>query len=348
MSEARWSAAGGERGPPQIVTTKGKTLAARATRLRGMALIPAIILAIVVGAFTSNVFLTPLNFLNVAQQATELTVLVVAAVMILLVGKLDISLESTVGLAPMVAAFLIVPASINGSAGTELSPYFGISITLAMGMAIGLFNGILIVKLKLSSFIVTLAMLILLRGIAIGVTDGRTMYDLPEPFLYLGSAAWFGVPVSVWFAAALVVVAALVLSRTAFGRAIYAIGGNAKAALAAGIRVDRVVLTVFVIAGALAAVAGLMLAGRVAAVPSSMGQNMIFTVLASSVIGGIGLNGGKGTILGAFTGVVLLSIIQNILTLSSVPSYWIDAVFGAIILFALILARATSGEKQED
>jgi simple sugar transport system permease protein/ribose transport system permease protein len=268
--------------------------------------------------------------------------------MILLVGKLDISLESTVGLAPMVAAFLIVPASINGSAGTELSPYFGIVITLAIGMAIGLFNGILIVKLKLSSFIVTLAMLILPRGMAIGVTDGRTMYDLPEPFLYLGSAVWFGVPVSVWFAAALVVVAALVLSRTAFGRSIYAIGGNAKAARAAGIRVDRVVLTVFVIAGALAAVAGLMLAGRVAAVPSSMGQNMIFTVLASSVIGGIGLNGGKGTILGAFTGVVLLSIIQNILTLSSVPSYWIDAVFGAIILFALILARATSGEKQED
>ena len=130
------------------------------------------------------------------------------------------------------------------------------------------------------------------------------------------------------------------------GRAIYAIGGNAEAARAAGIRVERVTWGIYVVGGLLAALAGLMLTGRIASVVSSQGQNMIFYVFAAAVIGGISLNGGRGRLLGALTGVLLLGILQNVLTLAEIAAFWIDAAYGAIILVALILARVTGGARE--
>ena len=130
------------------------------------------------------------------------------------------------------------------------------------------------------------------------------------------------------------------------GRAIYAIGGNVEAARAAGIRVDRVTIGVFAVAGVLASLAGLMTAGHVDAVTANQGNNLIFTVFAAAVIGGISLDGGRGRILGAFTGVVLLGLVQNILVLSQVSTFWISAADGAIILAALILARFVEGGRK--
>lgn len=127
------------------------------------------------------------------------------------------------------------------------------------------------------------------------------------------------------------------------GRALYAIGGNAQAARAAGIQVEPILWVVYVVAGVLSAIAGLMLTGRIASVVASQGQNMIFYVFASAVIGGISLNGGRGRLLGALSGVLLLGISQNVLTLSQVPAFWIDSVYGAIILFSLVLARVAGG-----
>jgi simple sugar transport system permease protein len=124
-----------------------------------------------------------------------------------------------------------------------------------------------------------------------------------------------------------------------FGRAIYAIGGNPEAARVAGIPVDRITIAVYVLGGGLA---GIMLTGRIASVMASQGQNMIFYVFAAAVIGGISLNGGQGRILGALSGVILLGLLQNVLTLSQVAAFWIDAAYGAIILFALIVTRLTS------
>ena len=130
-----------------------------------------------------------------------------------------------------------------------------------------------------------------------------------------------------------------------FGRAIYAVGGNPEAARAAGIRVERVIWIVYIVGCGLAAFAGLLLTGRLASVLSGQGQNMIFTVFAACVIGGISLNGGRGTMFGALTGVLLLGVIANILTLSRIQSYWIDAAFGAVILISLVVAHLTSGER---
>ncbi len=308
-----------------------------------LALLQLIVVAMIIGAFVQPAFFTQVNLVNILQQSSELSVLVLAEAIILIVGKFDLSLESIVGVAPMFAAWLVTDTAINGS-GLMLNPYLAVLLIFAVGVAVGAFNGWLIVRLGLNAFIATLAMLILLRGISIGMTNGRTLYDLPAPLLYLGNAHWLGLPASVWVSGALYVVAGLILRYHRFGRALYAIGGNAEAARAAGIRVDQYVWTVFAIGGALAALSGLMLTGRMASVLSGQGQNMIFTVFAAAVIGRISLNGGKGSIFGALFGVILLGIISNILTLSNIETFWISATYGAIILLSLIVTRLTSGK----
>src|SRR5690242_7359804 len=163
----------------------------------------------------------------------------------------------------------------------------------------------------------------------------------------LGSGKWAGIPVSIWITGIHYLVFGLVLRYHRLGRALYAIGGNADAARAAGIRVERVLWGTFIVSGTLAALAGLMLTGRIASVVTSQGQNMIFYVFAAAVIGGISLNGGKGRLLGALTGVLLLGILQNVLTLAEIPAFWIDAVYGGIILVALVLGRVTGGATED-
>ncbi len=138
----------------------------------------------------------------------------------------------------------------------------------------------------------------------------------------------------------------MVLRHHRLGRALYAIGGNPHAARAAGIHVDRMTWGVFVIAGVLAAVGGLAVTGYVGAINANQGSSMIFTVFAAAVIGGISLDGGKGSMSGALCGVLLLGVVQNLLTLAQVPSFWIQAIYGAIILGALMLARL-AGEQQQ-
>src|SRR6202140_3116652 len=164
-------------------------------------------------------------------------------------------------------------------------------------------------------------------------------------FIYIGAEPWFGVPVAVWITVGTFAVAALFLRYPRGGRAMYAIGGNLGAARAAGIQVDRIRIGVFMVASVLAAIGGLMQAGRVTAVTAGQGSNLIFGVFAAAVIGGVSLDGGRGRMVGALTGGILLSLVTNILTLSSISSTWIDAVDGAIILIALGLAKLIGTER---
>jgi len=315
--------------------------------LRELSLLPAIALTILAGSLISNAFLTTANFFNILQQSSELSVLVIAESLVLIAGKFDLSLESVVGIAPMLGGWLIVKDTAMGGSGVGLNPGLAMALMFAVGALIGAMNGFMVVRLRLNAFIVTLAMLILLRGVTLGITNGKTLFELPASFLYLGSGKWLGVPVSIWVAGILYLLFGLFLRYHRLGRALYAIGGNPEAARVAGIQVERVTWGAFIVAGVLAALAGLMLTGRIASVVSSEGQNMIFYVFAAAVIGGISLNGGRGRLLGALTGVLLLGILQNVLTLALIPAFWIDAAYGAIILVALILSRLSGGTAQD-
>ncbi|MFF0163528.1 ABC transporter permease [Streptomyces sp. NPDC005263] len=315
-------------------------------RARELALVPPLLLLIVIGAVVNDSFLTERTLISILASSAALAMVVLAEALVLIIGKIDLSLESVVGIAPAIGALLVLPAAQYGW-GTEWPAALALVGILVVGGAIGAFNGFLVVKLKLNAFIVSLAMLIVLRGLLVGATKGKTLFSMPDAFFSLATTTFLRVPMSVWVAALCFGVAGLILKYHRIGRALYAIGGNADAARAAGIRVDRVVFGVFVVAGVLASAGGIMLTGYVGAISANQGNNMIFTVMAAAVIGGISLDGGKGTMFGALTGVLLLGVVQTLLQLAQVPSFWIQAIYGGIILLALMIARVTTGRAQD-
>lgn len=334
--------------PATDAGASGGTDAARGLlvrRLRDLALVPALIVLVILGALLNGEFLTYANIISILGASAALALVVLGEGLILISGKIDLSLESTVGIAPAVGALVVLPAASAGL-GWQLPTGVGLALILVVGAAIGWFNGMLVVKFKLNAFIVSLAMLIVLRGLLVGFTKGKTLFDMPGAFFALANVTLAGIPVSAWLAAVAFGLAGLALRYLRAGRALYAVGGNAGAARAAGIRVERVTWSVYVIAGVLASLGGLVQTGYVGALNANQGQNMIFMVMAAAVIGGLSLDGGKGTMFGALTGVLLIGVVNNLLTLAHVSSFWIQAIQGAIILVALGIARVTTGRAQ--
>jgi simple sugar transport system permease protein len=331
---------GGADGP----TARGATVTL--ARLRDFALVPPIIAIILLGSILYPAFRTRATFTDLLSTMAWIALLVVAEALILITGKMDLSLESTVGLAPGVAAWLTVPKGINH--GLHLVPgFWAVPIALAVGALIGAINGFLIVRLRINAFIVTLGMLITLRGLLTGISHGQTFFGLTGSQMYLGSASWFGLPASIWVVVITFGIGIFVLAKTRVGRSLYAIGGNVDAARAAGIRTHRVVWGVLILGGILAALAGIVESGNLASVTSNMGSGRIFDVFAAAVIGGVSLNGGRGSLFGAFTGVLLLNLIFKVLTFAGVPDQWFDMLNGAVILVVLIGQRVVGGRTDE-
>ncbi|NUX57645.1 ABC transporter permease [Paraburkholderia youngii] len=308
------------------------------------AILPVLVVVMVVGTLLNPAFLSFGNLFGVLQQASELGVLTMGLTLVLIAGKFDLSLESTFGLAPMVGVFIFLHVD-GGGLGLVDSPVLALLAIFALAALIGAFNGVLVVYLKFNAFIATLATLILLRGVDLGVSRGQTLYDLPASITAPGQASIFSIPVSFLIALGLLVLLSLFMSRHRVGRMLYAVGGNVQAARVAGIPVERVLIGVFIVAGVLSALAGLLQVGRIASIPSSLGQNLIFNAFAAAVLGGVSLNGGRGTIAGACGGVLLLVLIQNVLVLAQVPAYWISATTGGIILIALLISKLSGADK---
>ena len=280
-------------------------------------------------------------FINVLEHSSILGILVIGMIFCLLAGRFDLSSESTLGFTALVGAWMVSTNAFFGS-GWQLPPALVIVLMLAMGAGVGCINSFFIIKLRVNAFIVTLAMLLALRGFTYVFTNANTMYDLPPSFVALGGYSIGGLlPISVILFLSLFVVSQFVLSYTAFGRDLYAIGGNREAAFAAGIRVDQRTLTAFVLSGMLGALAAWVLAGRLQAVTINLGQGMVFEVFAAAVIGGVSLAGGKGTMMGPLGGVLLLGVITTGLSVMPISSFWVDAVRGVLILAAVVLWRVT-------
>jgi simple sugar transport system permease protein len=337
---------------PATTTTEGPALGKAAPRrlvrlaaFRDLALVPPIIILLLLGAAINDRFLTGANVVNILSTAAPLAILVLAASLVLLTGKFDLSLESTVGLAPAIGVMLVAPETAKPF-GLGWPTWMGFAAVFVIGAVIGLVNGLMVVKLKLNAFIVTLAMLIILRGLQIGLTGGATLFGFPTAFNALYYPGPLDLPWSSWIAVAAFVIAGVLLRYHRVVRSLYAIGGNEDAARAAGIRVERVTIGVYVVASAMAAFAGLCVTAQLGAVASSQGDGMIFTVFAAAVIGGVSLDGGRGTAFGAACGVLLITIVGNLLVFLEVPVEWNKAITGGIILLALMVARITSGKSQ--
>ncbi|MCQ4046483.1 ABC transporter permease [Streptantibioticus rubrisoli] len=317
-------------------------------RLRNLALLPVILVLCVIGFIVSPAFLTTDNLVGVVQQSTELSLLVLAEALILISGRMDLSLESTIGVAPVIAMWLVLPAHGGRFNGLGLLPgWTSVPLCLLVGLVIGAVNGFLILKLRVNGFIATLGMLTMLRGLQVGISQGQSIVTVPGSFSYLGATAWLGVPAAVWICLALYALGGCALAWLRHGRALYALGGNPEAARAAGIRVDRVTCVVLCLGSLLAAFAGVLYTGHYGSVSATQGNGWIFQVFAAAVIGGISLSGGRGTLFGALTGVLTLQLVVNVMTLGGVPPLWNQFLGGAIIIVALVISRFASGERQD-
>jgi simple sugar transport system permease protein len=316
-------------------------------------LINNLIWIILIAVFTffvtqSEHFLTERNISNILTAAAVLGVLVVAQTFVLISGNFDLSTESTLGFSALLGLWLIVPAGApTFGGGIFLNPFLSIGAVLLSGAAIGYCIGCLITFGRMHNFIVTLAVLLIVRGSILAFSEGAPVNGFNNPsadvFYWLGHQKAFYIPglgkitVAVVATGLLFLLGHFILRHHKFGRELYAIGGNRKAAEALGINVDRRIRQVYLISGLLAAFAGWMLAGRVVSIQSNLGEGFIFTVFAGAVIGGVSLQGGRGSMLGALGGVLLLSTIDRGLNLMHVSVFWVKVIQGFIILAAMFL-----------
>jgi len=288
-----------------------------------------------VACLFTDKFLTPTNLGNVLEHAAPLGIMVVGEAICLMVGYFDLTVESTLVLSAVFGAWLIADHSL--ASGLQINPYLGIMAMLAFGAAIGLFQGFLIVKVKASPLVTTLALLVLIKGMAMAWVKGAGIFPLPDAYRALAVSRIGPIPTSVILLFSVYIVFHLFLTQLPLGRSIYAVGGNEAAARASGVNVNRVKMLAFAISGLTAALAGVLLSGRMNTASLSLSSGRIFDVFAAAVIGGVSLQGGKGNVLGALGGVLLLVVIGNVLNIFHFASHLLDAVRGGTILVAALV-----------
>lgn len=277
-------------------------------------------------------FLTADNLLNVSLQTSITAIIAVGMTFVILTAGIDLSVGSLVAVVGV-----LTTALLSGIAPLGVAFPVAILAGLALGALSGLVAGTVITKFSITPFIVTLALMTIWRGTAFILTGGRPIWELPEEFAVLGSGRLLGVPIPTVIMFVVYIAAHIALTRTRFGRHVYAVGGNAEAARLAGIRTDRVVTGVFVLCGTLSALSGILLASRVNSGQPNSGLSYELDVIAAVVVGGTSLFGGRGSILGTFLGSLLIGVLRNGLNLMNVESYVQQVVVGFVILLAVMI-----------
>lgn len=279
-------------------------------------------------------------FANIVEQSTVLGVLSIGLALVIIAGHMDLSVESTAALSAMVTGILFCNAGIG--IGLQLTPeWLAVPVSLAIGLAvgglIGFINGYLVVKLRMTAFIVTLASFIWVRGMVVAISGGRSAQDMAPAIRWLGVQRFIGVPLTAWIAIACFIVFSFILAKTRFGRHLIIIGGNEQAAFRAGIKVRGILIATFVLAGAIAALAGWLLAIRTSGATANLGTGMLFNAFAAVVIGGISLKGGVGSLPGVYAGVLLLSAINTAINLMGLQAQYTQMIHGFLVLAAVLL-----------
>lgn len=304
-----------------------RTITKSVTGAREAGLGAVLVLLVLFLSWRSPYFLTASNLTVVGRQAALSLIIAVGMTFVILAGQIDLSVGSVVALVSVLTGIFMVKAG--------LPVIVAVLLALVVGALVGAVNGSIFAYTAIPSFVVTLGMLAVARGLALGITQGSTISGLPDGFLTLGQGAWFGVPIPVWIAVVVAVVAHLVLQRTIFGRHVYFLGSNETAAVLSGIRVRRIKIAIFVIASSLAALESVIETARLSVGQPSAGSGYELVAIGAVVIGGANLFGGEGSILGTVLGTTLLALIQDGLILLGISAYWQQVFSGAIIVLAV-------------
>jgi ribose transport system permease protein len=297
--------------------------------LKGQYALFILIVLLIIAALSSPAFLTPTNITNLLLQMSIIGVVVLAELIIVLTGGIDISVGSALGLAAVLCAGLFGGFSV----------WFALLVALAVGGLIGLVNGWLVAFRGLEPFIVTLGMLALARGLVYAYSEGIPITpQASETFAQIGQTTVLGIPVLTLIWIAMVLLVAFLLRRTVWGRRVYAIGSNKEASRSSGIPVGATLWSVYILGGLLVGLGGWMFVCRFGSATALAGNLMELEAIAAVVIGGAALSGGKGTVFGAVVGTIIFQVIANLLSLLNVSTFLQDAFRGALILVAVTLA----------
>ncbi|UVC07462.1 ABC transporter permease [Rhizobium sp. TH2] len=345
-----------------VSNTSAKAAAAGAKRnlnivhllLEGRAFF-ALIAIIVVFSFLSPYYLSVDNFLIMASHVAIYGLLAIGMLLVILNGGIDLSVGSTLGLCGVIAGFLMKGVTLDYFGVVLYPPVWAVVvITCALGALVGAVNGVLIAYLRVPAFVATLGVLYVARGVALLMTNGLTYNNLegrPElgntGFDWLGFNRLFGVPIGVLVLGVLAIACGLMLSRSAFGRWLYASGGNERAAELSGVPVKRVKITVYVLSGISAAIAGLVLSSQLTSAGPTAGTTYELTAIAAVVIGGAALTGGRGTIGGTMLGAFVIGFLSDGLVIIGVSSYWQTVFTGAVIVLAVLLNSIQYGRPKK-
>ena len=301
-----------------------------------------LLLVVVLAAFSLAIpnFFQIGIFSNIIEDSTYVGVMAIGLAIVIIAGNMDLSVESVAALTAMVTGILFCSRGIG--VGLTLTPEWlvvpvSLAIALIVGAAIGGINGWLVVRLRMNAFIVTLASYIWVRGLVVAISGGRSTQGLAPSLRFIGIQVVAAIPLSAWIAILSFVGFSFVMTKTPFGRHVTMIGGNPVAAFRAGIKVDRLVLTTFVMAGAIAGLAGWLLAIRTSGATANLGTGMLFRAFAAVVIGGVSLKGGIGRLPGVYAGVLLLSAIQTAINLMGLPAHYTQMILGGLVLAAVLL-----------
>jgi ribose transport system permease protein len=335
---ARPVAPAAEAAPPPVLDVPSPAGTARASwekRWRTLLAIPELGIALVIAALLLTFFcinssiLRPESFASMMRAMAFIGIIAIGQTLLLIAGELDISVGSVAGLCAIICAYLMkdlgwpVPLAIAAGLGA--------------GAILGLINGVLAVGVGIPAFIVTLGMLYIAKGLTYLICAGYPVYPLPPSINKFGLAAPLGVSWAFWFFLGLAVLFQIMLSRTTWGRAIYATGGNAEVARIAGIRTARVKIACYVATSALAGLSGILLMAQLNVGQPEIGQGWELEVIASTVIGGVSLFGGMGTVTAAVLGLLLMQVVRTGLVISNVNTHWQTVAVGAIMIAAVAL-----------
>lgn len=305
---------------------------ARLGWLAGQIPLLALIVLCLIASALSDRFFSPININNVLMQGAVMTVITIGMTYVIICGGFDLSVGSVVALSGCVTAMAMLEAGIVA----------GVAAGVAVGALVGLINGLVVTRLDVNPFIATLGTMVLFRGVTFLITGGRPIVGedgLPELFLDFAIERLFGIPYLVWLPVALFGVFHLLLHHTAYGIRVFATGGNTEAAYLAGVAVGRVRASSYVWCGALAGLAGVMLASRLQSGQPTAGAFYELTAIAAVVLGGASLFGGEGKLYKSIIGVFIMVVLANALNLANVHSYWQQVAIGLVIVAAAAADR---------
>ncbi len=307
----------------------------------------ALLLLCIVISILSDKFFTAENGLNVLRQVAVNVSIATGMTLIVLTAGIDLSVGSVLALCGALTAGLFK----NGLEFVSADLYIGFTVLgailggLILGAMLGWFNGFTVTKFNVPPFVATLAMLTIARGFTMLYTKGHPISNLGKDFAYIGNGSFIGIPVPVWIALIVVLIAVFITQKTKLGRYIYAIGGNEQAAKLSGINIKKVKMTVYAMAGALAALGGIIVTARLDSAQPNAGISYELDAIAAVVIGGTSLSGGKGSVWGTVMGAIIIGVLNNGLVLLNVSPFWQQVVKGGVILLAVIIDKI--GEKKE-